>query len=98
MSTEMRLGEFKTALLEGNYSLADPSPYFVWKLKLTVEKRWREGRDLASSVHLQSQWEDTPRAHLKERNVTQHSHELQNGGHAVDNKHTHKKMGHLNTV
>lgn len=27
---------------------ADPSRYIGWKLKLTVEKRWRERRGLAS--------------------------------------------------
>lgn len=40
-----------------------------------MEKAVREGSDLAR--HLQRQWEDNLRAHLKEkeRNVTQHSHE-----------------------
>lgn len=56
------------------------------------EKRGREGRDLAKqSVHLQRQSKDEPRAHLKERSVTQHSHEPPNsqGVDTLGQKQTH---------
>lgn len=58
-------------------------PLTVFRLEIKADsggKKGREGRDLAKQERsfCKGKSEDEPRARLKERSVTQHSHELQN--------------------
>lgn len=71
-------GDWKTAVLEEIPLPADPLSVFRLEIKADSGEQV-EGKEGfgEQSAHLQRQQEDEPRAHLNERNVTQHSRDPQ---------------------